>query len=94
LIKLFISFDTDQNPVFGPFGIKVNYLQYPEVPHVIKVFKFVRQKFFFNIPKRKLRAIAFTGVFSRLFEKRHFQINLAHSQVYRAEKVGKYLLYL
>ena len=40
LIKLFISFDTDQNPVFDTFGIKVNYLQYPEVPYVPMFFNF------------------------------------------------------
>jgi hypothetical protein len=34
LIKLFISFDTDQNLFFDTFGIKVNYLQYTEVPCV------------------------------------------------------------
>ena len=33
-MKLFISFDTDQNLFFVTIGIKVNYLQYPEVPYV------------------------------------------------------------
>ena len=33
-MKLFISFDTDQNLFFDTFGIKVNYLQYTEVPCV------------------------------------------------------------
>jgi hypothetical protein len=33
-----ISFDTDQNPFFDTFGIKVNYLQYPEVPYVFYLF--------------------------------------------------------
>jgi hypothetical protein len=32
-VKIFISFDTDQNPFFDTFGIKVNYLQYLEVPY-------------------------------------------------------------
>ena len=43
LIKLFISFDTDQNLFFDTFKIKVNYLLYTEWT------RFIMQKIFFGL---------------------------------------------
>ena len=87
-MKLFISFDTDQNLFFVTFVIKVNYLQYPEVPYVPMCFNLSisncsltlrweswEQLFFFDFSKKGI----FKGYFDFFFDReRQSTKNLLH----------------
>ena len=70
-MKLFISFDTDQKLFFVTFGIKVNYLQYPEVPYVPMCFNLSISNCSLTL-RWILRAIVFIGVFFFIFRKKAF----------------------
>ena len=73
LMKLFISFDTDQNLFLDTFRIKVNYLQYTEVPYVPMCFNLFNRSCSFRFCRETWAQLFLQVFFFWFFEKRHFQ---------------------